>query len=258
MLSIFGNRFCYPRLLPVSDSKAVRQVAKLSCDKGMRIVRFSHLIQSLLGFLLCPEIVTDDTFFAVAAVGGEILHFSPSYEEMYSSSVLFKEWRLSFDTHYASPSERLQLREINEAYDAFLMKHSKWISHGVFEIDPKEMYSRATLLEDSREHVEAQWSTRELRGVARKRDSTNIPNISHRPGWSSRPRMILGSNLLLGSAPAQAKEGDLICLFWNICIVALLRKRRLPTGLSEIPCHWQVILVHGTPAEPEAGISRFR
>jgi hypothetical protein len=36
--------------------------------------------------------------------------------------------------------------------------------------------------------------------------------------------MFLGSNLLLRSAPAEAQEGDLICLFWKIGVVALLRR----------------------------------
>jgi hypothetical protein len=182
------------------------------------------LVQSLLGFPLCPEVVTQDIFFAVAAVGGTILHLGPTYEEMYSSSALYKDWRLSFDAYYSSPPERLQLRETNEAYDAFLLKHSEWISHGVFGIDPQEMYSRATFMEYLWEHDEAEWSPREISGVTRRRCSSDIPTISHRPRKSSRPRMFLGSNLLLGSAPAEAQEGDLICLFWNFGIVALLRK----------------------------------
>jgi hypothetical protein len=36
--------------------------------------------------------------------------------------------------------------------------------------------------------------------------------------------MFLGSNLLLGSAPAEAQKGDLICLFWDIGVVALPRE----------------------------------
>jgi hypothetical protein len=36
--------------------------------------------------------------------------------------------------------------------------------------------------------------------------------------------MFLGSDLLLGSAPAEAEEEDLICLFWKIGVVALLRR----------------------------------
>jgi len=182
------------------------------------------MIQSLLGFPLCPEIVTEDIFPAVGAVGGKILHLGPTCDEMYSSSALYKDWKLSFDAYYASPSERLKLREINEAYDAFLLKHSEWISHAVFGIDPQEMYSRGNLIEGMWEPVEENWSTREIAGVSRRRSSSDILDISYHPRKSSRPRMFLGSNLLLGSAPAEAQEGDLICLFWNIGIVALLRK----------------------------------
>lgn len=218
------NRFCYPRLLPVGDSKAAQHIATRAYDRAMRVVRFSHLVQSLLGFPLCPEIVTQDVFLAVAAVGGTILHLGPTYEEMYSSSLLYKDWKLSFDAFYPSPSEALQLREINEAYDAFLLKHSEWISHGVFGIDPQEMYSRATLMEVSWEDVEENWSTREIRGARSRRRPSNSPTILHLPRKSSRLRMFLGSNLVLGSAPAEAQKGDLICLFWRIGVVALLRK----------------------------------
>jgi len=52
----------------------------------------------------------------------------------------------------------------------------------------------------------------------------DVPTISHYPRMPSRPLMFLGSNLLLGSAPAEAQEGDLICLFWKIGVVALLRR----------------------------------
>jgi hypothetical protein len=219
----------------------------------MRLVRFSHLVQSLLGFPFCPEIVTKDVFFAVAAVGGTILHVGPTYEEMYSSSVLYKDWRVSFDTYYSSPSARLQLREINEAYDAFLLKYSEWISHGVFGIDPQEMYTRATLMKGLWEDVEENWPTREIAGITRGR-SLDIPAISRRPRKSSRPRMFLGSNLLLGSAPVEPQEGDLICLFWNIGAVALLRKEG---SFSSLPSDRQVISVHGIFRELEASLSKL-
>jgi hypothetical protein len=217
------HRFCYPRLLPVGDSEASQHVATRAYARAMRLFRFSHLVQSLLGFPFCPEIVTKDVFFAVAAVGGTILHVGSTYEEIYSSSVIYRDWRVSFDTYYSSPSARLQLREINEAYDAFLLKHSEWISHGVFGIDPQGMYTRATLMEDLWEDVEENWPTREIAGITRRR-SLDIPAISRRPRKSSRPRMFLGSNLLLGSAPAEAQADNLICLFWNIGAVTLLRK----------------------------------
>jgi hypothetical protein len=71
---------------------------------------------------------------------------------------------------------------------------------------------------------DADWSTREIVEETDRRRSLDVPTISHSPRMSSRPRMFLGSDLLLGSAPAEAQEGDLICLFWKIGIVALLRR----------------------------------
>jgi hypothetical protein len=140
VLTWFGQ----PWLLPIRNAKTFQLSATRAYERAMRIVRFSHLVQSLLGFPLCPEIGTQDRFFAIAAVGGIILHLGPTYEEMYSSSTLCKEWKLCFDTYYSSPLARRGLREANEAYDSFLLKHSEWISHAVFCIHPQDMYSRVT------------------------------------------------------------------------------------------------------------------
>jgi hypothetical protein len=42
---------------------------------------------------------------------------------------------------------------------------------------------------------------------------------------SSSPRLFLGTNKLVGSVPANAKKGDIICQFWNTDVTALLRRR---------------------------------
>jgi hypothetical protein len=42
---------------------------------------------------------------------------------------------------------------------------------------------------------------------------------------SSQPRIFLGSNLLLGLAPAEAKEGDIICRFVKTSVTLLFRKK---------------------------------
>jgi hypothetical protein len=218
--------FCQPQPVPfICDAKTFHDSgATRAYDRAMRIVNFSHLVQSLLRFPLCPEIVTRDSFFAIAAIGGTILHLGPTYEEMISSSTLCKEWKLCFDTYYSSPLERRDLREANEAYDSFLLKHSEWISHAVFCIHPEDMYSRATPMNDPWDGCDKNWSVKPNTTWAT--DSLrplDVPTISHYSRKLSLPRVFLGSNLLLGSAPAEAREGDLICLFWEIGVVALLR-----------------------------------
>ena len=217
--------FSQPRRVPIGDAKAFQHSATSAYDRAMRIVGFSHLVQSLLGFPLCPEIITQDRFFAVAAIGGASLHPGPTYEEMISSSTLCKEWKLCFDAHYSSPLARRGLREVNEAYDSFLLKHPEWISHAVFCIHPQDMYTRATYMNGLWDGCYKNWSTKSITSFETERQrSLDVPTISHCPRMSSRPRMFLGSNLLLGSAPAEAQEGDLICLFWEIGVVALLRR----------------------------------
>jgi hypothetical protein len=93
-------------------------------------------------------------------LGGTILHLGPTYEEMISSSTLCKEWKLCFDAYYSSPLARRELREANEAYDSFLLKHSKWISHAVFCIHPQDMYSRATYMNGLWDGCDENWSTK--------------------------------------------------------------------------------------------------
>jgi hypothetical protein len=78
----------------------------------MRLVRFSHLVQSLLGFPFCPEIVTQDVFLAVLLWEGQFFTLSPPMRRCIPPAYFTKIGE--------SPSARLQLREINEAYDAFL------------------------------------------------------------------------------------------------------------------------------------------
>jgi hypothetical protein len=57
--------FCQSQPVPIlCDAKSFQDWgATRAYDRAMRVVRFSHLVQSLLGFPLCPEIVTHVRFF---------------------------------------------------------------------------------------------------------------------------------------------------------------------------------------------------
>jgi hypothetical protein len=51
---------------------------------------------------------------------------------------------------------------------------------------------------------------------------------------SSSPRLFLGSNYLLGSAPSNTKKGDVICQFWNTEVTALLRRCEGPSSSYQV------------------------
>jgi hypothetical protein len=59
------------------------------------------------------------------------------------------------------------------------------------------------------------------------------PVLLNPPKGSSVPRLFLGSNLLLGLAPPEAKEGDVICQFWETDVSVLLRKE-IESGIYRI------------------------
>jgi hypothetical protein len=86
------------------------------------------------------------------------------------------------------------------------------------------MYSRVTIMDGLWDGCDENWSARVIVSTTDRQSSLDVPTISYGARVSSRPRMFLGSNLLLGSAPAEAQEGDLISLFWKIGVVALLRR----------------------------------
>jgi hypothetical protein len=59
------------------------------------------------------------------------------------------------------------------------------------------------------------------------------PVLSNPPMALSCPRLFLGSNLLLGLAPPEAKEGDVICQFWKTDVSVLLRKE-IESGIYRV------------------------
>jgi hypothetical protein len=274
--------FCQTQKLADSRSNAF--------DRSMRITRFSQLIQSWIGSPTCPKMTnaTKNIVAATGAVGGAIHRLGPTYEEVYSSSEIDREWRLAAESHYFTSSDREKLREANEAFDTFLFKNLDVVKEDVFGIDPQDLYSRATPDGGFWDGEEANWSKKRPKAgfcspeqlallklrkhksskelfdfiiamVSLEAKEKNVdgqfredsednwceeklmgdfhpfeqPVLSHPPTTCSSPRLFLGSNLLLGLAPPEAKEGDVICHFWETDVVALLRKE-IESGVYRI------------------------
>ena len=271
--------FCQTQKLAESGSNAF--------DRSMRITRFSQLIQSRMGSSNCPKManIPKNIVVATGAIGGAIHRLGPTYEEVCSSSSIYRQWRLAAESHYFTSSDREKLRESNEAFDIFLFKSLDVVKRDVFGIDPQDLYSRASPDGGFWDDKEANWSKKrpkagfcspeQLALLNSRKNSTKEqllnffmaiasldekgdvdsqfghdnqdnwceekgdfhpfeqPVLSHPPMACSNPRLFLGSNLLLGLAPPEAKEGDVICHFWKTDVVALLRKE-IESGVYRI------------------------
>jgi Heterokaryon incompatibility protein (HET) len=201
-------------------------------DRAVKMVRFSQLVQRLLGHDLTPisRINQAQTVPAVRAVGGTILHMGPTFHELYSSSAVYKEWKRSFGKYYSSPADIRRLRQANEAYEEILFHKLGTATTNVRSINPLVFESSGTLSSGvwgsplSRDAVEK--SALDIS----KENALNMPTGRSREELldfsASTPttRLFIGSGLLLGLGPPQAAEGDLLCQFDRTNVVAILRK----------------------------------
>lgn len=206
-----------------------RRVLRNGCtndlDRSMRVMRFSQLVQRLLGDIgatAANRSVTTDVVQVRGAFGGRILHLGPNYTEMLSTYDANKKWKLSFESHYPLPQDVKKLREANESYGATLLAMADRDVSRVRGIEPRDMYSQAKRVDRLWDDNENDWFRQELDNEV-GRDMTDTPAITDSTPTSDRPRMFLGNNYLMGLVPQQAKEGDLICQFWKCDVVALLR-----------------------------------
>ncbi|PMD66608.1 uncharacterized protein K444DRAFT_606922, partial [Hyaloscypha bicolor E] len=151
---------------------------------------------------------------------GEILHIGPTYEDMVSSAAANKNWTASFDTHYQNPGSSERIRIANQKYVSVMIKdmdQERLARVQAFRLQPcyarifREWPSLFTSNKDN-------WTYRERRSSG---CTTPCSNIS-KP--LPKPKMFLGSDLVLGLAPGEAQVGDVICRFVNTDITALLRK----------------------------------
>ncbi len=194
-------------------------------DRSMRVMRFSQLLQKLLGTssnITANLSVTTDVVQVRGAIGGQILHLGPTYKEILSSYDANRQWKLSFESHYPLPQDIQRLREANESYGAILLQMTDGDVKKIRGIESGNMYSKARRVEGPWNSNERDWARQELDNEV-GRDMADSPAITNSAVSSGQPRMFLGNNYLLGLVPQDAKEGDLICQFWECDVVALLR-----------------------------------
>jgi hypothetical protein len=201
-------------------------------DRAVKVVRFSQLVQRLLGHDLTPisRMNQAQTVLAVGAVGGTILHMGPTFHELYSSSAVYKEWKRSFGKYYSSPADIQRLRQANEAYEEILFHKFGTATTNVRSINPLVFESSGTLLSGAWGSPLSQDAVEKIALEISKENALNMPTGVSREELldlsapTPTARLFIGSGLLLGLGPPQAAEGDLLCQFDRTNVVAILRK----------------------------------
>ncbi|CZR60698.1 uncharacterized protein PAC_10594 [Phialocephala subalpina] len=113
--------------------------------------------------------------------------------------------------------------------DTWDNNEANWLSQNV------DQYSSSRSRADWRppsHNVPRENNTRSRRGFFGTLFTSSLPSAPQstaqprvRPAKTpSSPCLFLGSNFLLGSVPANAKKGDIICQFWQTEVTALLRR----------------------------------
>jgi hypothetical protein len=210
-------------------------------DRSMRVVRFSQLVQKLLGGVTYAKPMNASSSQAVlthtsqmvqtrAAIIGEILDIGPTYQEMISSSSANKRWRLSFEKWYSLPSRIQTLREANESYSLVLLDMTDQELAKIRSIHPCDLYTKGIIAKSTWNSNARTWDHQEPDNQT-GRDTDDIPSNAILPDLTlvkepEGPHMFLGNNCLMGLVPFRTAPGDKICQFWNSDVVVLLRKEK--------------------------------
>jgi hypothetical protein len=196
------------------------------------LVRFSQLLHKLLTGLTysgLPSQLASNTVQVRGAIGGEIIHLGPTYDEFISDPRAGRAWKLSFENGYHDNPESLHLlRENNEAYSVLLHEMEEDKINKICAIHPG-MYSRAIDTVNSWQDKEYHWEHQELDSLKAlvEDDETCIEDIGIGP---PQPQLFLATNCFIGLVPKEAQCGDLLCQFWETNVVALLRKDQEDEG----------------------------
>jgi hypothetical protein len=201
-------------------------------ERSMRIVRFSHFLQWLLGGgvwlgdqSLPTGVEPTGVVRVMGAIAGTIQHIGPGFNEIIGSSSANKRWKLSFQSYNYLPQDIKRLREMNEAYiellrgQPFLRNDTQWIN-------PRKLWLRGSKTKRRWDSNEDSWiiPSPELDEVPNELISADDKFSSAAPLGDQQPRMFLSENFLIGMAPSNAQRGDIIAQFWKTDVVALLRR----------------------------------
>ncbi len=232
-------------------AKALDEPLPPNIDRSMRLVSFSQLVQQLFKGSIEDDIqdgATRHTYESLCASGklarglieGVIIHLGPSYSSTISSFEATRRWKTSLDQYYHSSHDLSLLRELDDAYTTAILEMEEKDLAKICEITSTTFFegtdANASASDTTWKHCEeiskgdprsfGHWkgngmvnhkTTVEKSGrAATGFDGSTLPA-------PTEPRRFLASNLTMGLAPPEAREGDLICRFWDCDVAAVLR-----------------------------------
>jgi hypothetical protein len=182
-----------------------------SVDRSTRLIKFSQLVQRLLGPSVDEEAqkqVSSEHSGMLEARGfavGEIRHLGPTYSDFVRSPNAEREWKQSFGIHYTDPRILERLRESHEACYWSSFGGEEWVPKKIRNIDAANCFGFKWDAEDSAKSAKKEPVTENTLGAD--------------------PRFFICTAVSVGFAPPQAKVGDLICQFWDCDVTVVLRQQ---------------------------------
>ncbi|KAH7134535.1 heterokaryon incompatibility protein-domain-containing protein [Dactylonectria estremocensis] len=179
-------------------------------DRAVKLVKFSQLIQSILGDAVAEEAQSKTgvdwpktLYTARGFIAGEIILLGPTPTEIVSSVRSDKAWRQAISEAYRESSE---LQQVRNTYAAFSQTILSWDERRLGKI--KELYSKFSF---------------GYRLGAGEEDS-QFGKDGTVTADAPEARLFVGTKSLLGVAPPNARIGDLICTFLGSNVTLVLRK----------------------------------
>ena len=201
------------------------------CDRPARLVRFAQLVQQsfdgTVNTTTSSRMIQEDLFHAKGYIAGTILHVGTSYDEYIASFAAERQWKLSWNEHYTDFTDLTTLRQMDAAYTVKLLEMG--------DIDLAKI-----------QHIRTETSFGFKGNVAKFRIGSSGPirNVkAFKPQYpaspseansSNGPRRFLGSLLAFGLVPPAAREGDLICRFWDCNVAIVIRQQDTYEGFYSI------------------------
>jgi hypothetical protein len=136
-------------------------------------------------------------FILRGAIIGKVEHLGPSISGITTSHDAEKRWNAKLGHYFRDSKDLATVRGLNEKLLSILGNTTDFRTRNIISLQP---YQPLTSLDELHDKPTGQ------------------------KGSNESPVLFLGTNMALGVAPANVREGDLICQFWNSNACAVLRK----------------------------------
>ncbi|SPO01777.1 uncharacterized protein DNG_04450 [Cephalotrichum gorgonifer] len=177
-------------------------------ERSAMLVAFSHLVQEALGGAVDQSRETASStetpkFYTVRGIfAGKILGFGPSYDETLSSWEANRQWKASLEKEYKGAPNLVELREADAEYSRAILNWDERQLRSIRKVDTAASYGYQHSVDD--ESI----------------DTGEPDQIGEEDG----PQRFRATQGLMGFAPPEAREGDLVYSFWECNVGIIVRK----------------------------------